>query len=173
MGLGNVALWRADVTTEVVLKSITYLGRNSIYYEDNGFAIAYMDYTDQWVLAGTPDTEYDVPDSVAGISIDLYPTQCMSGTPTFTKLVPVTCEGDHSYTGPNKIIWEVAPDWQTFNIKRWNGNSSIDSPIELDLSACDENLNIPEELLGSEDFIIYVSTTEKANYADYDNIVAK
>ena len=155
----------------IVIKKIYDAGHSDTFYEENGFAV-YLNNS-KWCLINTPEGEYTIPTTVGGQHVDEVWVDYIKGTPTFDRSVRL---GDFGGSG-----WEVStvvlttPDVSFFmgdGVLPWRGLTVVD------LSACGDNITIPEEVLNKEYGyssveVIYVNETVKAKYADYDFIQVK
>ena len=92
---------------------------------------------------------------------------CISGEPTFTKEVSLYAEVANMVTGNIKIISNNLDFW----FEELSGNLEF-LKLNVDLTECGDSIVFPQEYLDAG-ITTYVTSAVKANYADYDNIIAK
>jgi len=148
-----------------ILKKIYDVGPSTTYFEENGFTI--VDNGGNLCLIKTPNTNYVVPETVAGKEINTVFMDCISGEPTFTKEVSLYAEVANMVTGNIKIISNNLDFW----FEELSGNLEF-LKLNVDLTECGDSIVFPQEYLDAG-ITTYVTSAVKANYADYDNIIAK
>ena len=169
----NVSELETDVT--IVIKEIYDAGHFDLYFEEDGFRIELMG--EKWCLAGTPSGAYTVPTTVAGKNVDIVFIDNLNGTPTFAEPVKLSSNSLSTYNpwSVAKVVVTTADVDFIFDVYIELHGGVLK---ELDLSACGDNITIPENVLAngyenSKNVIIYVNETVKAKYADYDFIQVK
>lgn len=151
---------------EIIIKQIYEIGNVDNCVEENGFTAFFQN--DNWNLCYSPNTEYIVPKTVNGKSIDKIWIDFISGTPIFAEPITIGCTGDVSSI--EKIIVTTPDVSFIFELEKFECLSLK----ELDLSACGDNIEIPTTFTEKyADVKIYVSSTVKAKYPSNDNIIAK
>ena len=151
---------------EIIINQIYEIGNVGNCVEENGFTAFFQN--DNWNLCYSPNTEYIVPKTVNGKSIDKIWIDFISGTPIFAEPITIGCTGDVSSI--EKIIVTTPDVSFIFELEKFECLSLK----ELDLSACGDNIEIPTTFTEKyADVKIYVSPTVKAKYPSNDNIIAK
>ena len=179
-GENIVILGTADETYEVTLTSIYDVGPSSTVVEENGFtALKSMDGS--WVLCGTPEEEYIVPETVKGNVINKVNIEALKGIPTFTRPVVIYNPGNNARQRPTAM--KVTTTDLSF-VFEMPGKDTWFNLEYMDFSECGDDIEFPEEFLSSGQYrwedeyadgcaVVYVSSAVKAKYADYDFIQVK
>ena len=159
--------------TTVIITAIYDDGPSDTYVEENGFVVV-GNYrgNNYWNLIATPDTEYIVPETVGGKTINNIYLDCISGVPTFVRDVESIYLADRVTT--NKEYKIISNDVTVVNslvlkISNCTQNSSIY------LTECSDNFTFSDEFLAltTNSNTIYVTAAVKAKYPDNTNIVAQ
>ena len=151
---------------EIIINQIYEIGNVDNCVEENGFTAFFQN--DNWNLCYSPNTEYIVPKTVNGKSIDEIWIDFISGTPIFAEPITIGCTGD--VISIEKIIVTTPDVSFIFELEKFECLSLK----ELDLSACGDNIEISTTFTEKyADVKIYVSPTVKAKYPSNDNIIAK
>ena len=151
---------------EIIINQIYEIGNVDNCVEENGFTAFFQN--DNWNLCYSPNTEYIVPKTVNGKSIDKIWIDFISGTPIFAEPITIDFTGD--VISIEKIIVTTPDVSFIFELEKFECLSLK----ELDLSACGDNIEISTTFTEKyADVKIYVSPTVKAKYPSNDNIIAK
>ena len=161
-----------------VVNAIYDIGSSETYVEENGLGACYNS-SYGWILVTSPSESYIVPEAIAGKTISAVYVDAIKGDPTFERSIEFLCMGDPIYI---TSITVTTSDLDFILNNSFFPNAFRAEFEYLDLSACGDNIEFPEEFLTNfqlnidsfgEWAVIYVSPAVKANYADYDFIQVK
>ena len=115
----------------------------------------------------TPDTDYTMPVELGGYAISTIVIDYLSGVPTLTKDYKFDWNDGDYYK--SKVIVAIT-DQNVLTTLVENGLGFRFTNI--DLTACGDNIEIPEGLLGDNNCTtIYVTSAVKAKYPDNAKVV--
>ena len=179
--VGNVVVMIATAEDyELTLTTIYDIGTSSTFAEENGFAAVKTD-DGGWMLCGTPEEEYIVPENVKGNVINKVNIEELKGIPTFTRPVVIYNPADNAIKRPTAM--KVTTTDLSF-VFEMPGKDTWFNLEYMDFSECGDDIEFPEEFLSSGQYrwedeyadgcaVVYVSSAVKAKYADYDFIQVK
>ena len=155
---------------ECTINAIYDVGPTDAYVAESEYEAVYDRFTEQWFLFKTPNTNYILPETVAGKPITGVYIDTISGSVTFDRPVTIISLGEPI----NVNIKVTTSDLDfIFNNDYFPGFCGG----YLDLTQCGDNIEFPEEFLSTYQHWtsapIYVSAAVKANYEAYDFIQVK
>ena len=166
-------LFMNAVTCEIT--AIYEVGNSSNYVEENGFGALYYSGSGTWDLVHTPSTDFVVPETVAGITINrviLDSIMYQPGNPviTFTKDIEVDWYDCIARDLKFKI---VSTDSEVVNSMIQRILDKTNTGIVIDLTECGDDIEFSADILAkiSSYQILHVTSAVKAKYQDNAYIV--